>query len=216
MNILLVAPDPVLAEFLRRPLEPLGHSLSTVDSIAELEDVLQTHHPRAVLLPRRLPDRHVHDAVAWIKRQLGPDEIATILIGLENADRELAHAVQADGYLQIPFSDAEVLEIVGASTRRRKLILLADDSPMIHRHTVPILTDAGHDVVSAMDGAEALEIARERKPDLVITDIEMPKLDGFEVCASLKGDEQSAHIPVLICSSLGEAQDLERGFGFRC
>ena len=47
----------------------------------------------------------------------------------------------------------------------KKLILLADDSPMIHRHTVPILEDAGYEVVSAMDGAEGLRSAREFKPD---------------------------------------------------
>ena len=46
--------------------------------------------------------------------------------------------------------------MVSASTRKQKLILLADDSQMIHKHTVPILVDAGYEVVSAMDGAEAL------------------------------------------------------------
>jgi CheY-like chemotaxis protein len=112
----------------------------------------------------------------------------------------------------VPFADREVLDVLGASTRARKMILLADDSPLIHRHTAPILADAGYDVVSAMDGAEALELCRARAPDLLILDIEMPRMDGYAVCAEVKRDPGLGHLPVLICSSLGEAHDLERGF----
>jgi CheY-like chemotaxis protein/class 3 adenylate cyclase len=77
---------------------------------------------------------------------------------------------------------------------------------------VPILEDDGYEVYSANDGAEAIELAKLHKPDLVITDIEMPKLDGYGVCKTLKDDTATAHVPVMICSSLGEAADLERGF----
>jgi DNA-binding response OmpR family regulator len=212
VNIVLVATDPVLPEFLRRPLKPLGHTLRVVDSVRGLRDALADMDPRAVILPRRLPDGDVKTTVSWLKQQLSDHEIAAIIVGIDDHDRALARDAAADAYLQIPFSDIEVLEVIGVSTRRHKLILLADDSPMIHKHTVPILSEAGYEVVSAMDGAEALRLARERMPDLVITDIEMPKLDGFEVCSSLKNDDKTAHLPVLICSSLGEAQDLERGF----
>jgi DNA-binding response OmpR family regulator len=83
---------------------------------------------------------------------------------------------------------------------------------MIHRYTVPILEDDGFDVMSAHDGAEALALARANSPDLVITDVEMPKLDGYGVCKAIKSDPATAHVPVMICSSLGEAADLERGF----
>src|SRR5262249_47668700 len=51
-----------------------------------------------------------------------------------------------------------------------------------------------------------------RRPDLVITDVEMPKLDGYGLCKRLKSATETAHLPVLICSALGEAHDLEKGF----
>jgi CheY-like chemotaxis protein len=209
---MLVASDPILPEFLRRPLEPLGHTLHVVDSAERLRTELRRAEPRAVLLPRRLPDEPIEDVVAWLRGEFDEFAIATIVIGLDAGDRAVAREVRADGFLQIPFSDAEVLEVLGATTRARKLILLADDSPLIHRHTVPILEEAGYEVVSAMDGAEGLKLTREHKPDLVITDIEMPKLDGYELCQVIKSDPNLAHLPVLIASSLGEAQDLERGF----
>jgi DNA-binding response OmpR family regulator len=77
---------------------------------------------------------------------------------------------------------------------------------------VPILEEAGYDVVSAHDGEEALRLCDERAPDLVITDVEMPKVDGYQVCKTIKESQRPAPIPVIICSALGEAQDLERGF----
>ncbi|MBA3452953.1 MAG: response regulator, partial [Deltaproteobacteria bacterium] len=158
----------------------------------------------------RLPDRSLADTVAMLRAAKQP--AAAVIVGLTSADRNVARDVNAEGFLLVPFSDAEVLEVFGATTRAKRLIVLADDSPLIHRHTVPILEDDGYDVISAYDGEEAIAKVREHKPDLVITDVEMPKLDGYGVCKALKRDPATAHLPVLICSSLGEATDLERGF----
>lgn len=212
MNIVLLSPEPVLAEFVRRPLAPLGHELIAMGSADELRQRIHDQHPRAVLLPRRLPDATVAEVVAFVREQFSDSPIATIIIGTAPSDKQLATSVEADGFLAIPFSDAELLEVIGATTRAKKLVLLADDSPLIHRHIVPMLEDDGYEVVSAMDGEEALEIAYARRPDLVITDIEMPRLDGYDVCRAIKQHESTAHIPVLISSTLGEAADLERGF----
>ncbi|HTJ42086.1 MAG TPA: response regulator [Kofleriaceae bacterium] len=212
MNAVVVSPDPLLAEFLRRPLEPLGHKLSAVASVAELEARIDELEPHAVFLPRRLPDRELAHAVSYLRTQLDHIAIAAIVVGVAPSDREIAKEALADGFLMVPFADSEVLEVIGATTRAKKLVLLADDSPMIHRYTRPILEEDGYDVLSANDGAEALRVARDRRPDLVITDVEMPKLDGYELCKTLKAGAETAHIPVLICSTLGEAADLERGF----
>jgi len=221
VNVVLVSDEPVLAALARRPLEPLGVTVTAVASVAELARRLPELAPNAAFLPRRLPDRSLPDAVALLRTPAGaapgiPREsrppIAVIVVGLAPADRLIARDVDADGFLLVPFSDAEILDLVGATTRTRKLILLADDSPLIHRHTVPILEDDGYEVRSANDGAEAIELARAITPDLVITDVEMPRVDGYGVCKALKADPATAHVPVLICSSLGEAADLERGF----
>jgi DNA-binding response OmpR family regulator len=210
VNVVIVSDEPALAALARRPLEPLGFTVTALSSFAALEDRMHVLRPRAALLPRRLPDRTLAEAIAVLRESADP--IAAIVVGVAAADRTIARDLEADGFLQVPFSDAEVLDVLGATTRAKKLILLADDSPMIHRHTVPILEDQGYEVRSAYDGAEAVELAHAHHPDLVITDVEMPKLDGYGVCKALKGDPATAHVPVLICSSLGEAADLERGF----
>ena len=210
MNVVIVSDEPVLAELARRPLEPLGHAVTAVASVHELERRLAELAPHAALLPRRLPDRSLAETVEMLRGSSA--QIATIVIGVATSDRNVARDVDADGFLLVPFTDVQVLDVLGATTRVKKLILLADDSPLIHRHTVPILEDDGYEVRSAHDGKEAIELARTLEPDLVITDVEMPILDGYAVCKALKEHAATAHTPVLICSSLGEAADLERGF----
>ena len=210
MNIVIVSDEPVLAQLARRPLEPLGHVVTHLTSVAELEARLEELAPGAALLPRRLPDRTLADTVALLR--MASTSTAAVVVGLAGSDRNIAREVDADGFLLVPFTDAEVLEVFGATTRSKRVIVIADDSPMIHRHTVPILEDDGYEVYSAYDGEEALVLVQKHHPDLVITDVEMPRLDGYGVCRAIKSDPATAHLPVLMSSSLGEAADLERGF----
>ncbi|HEY5928253.1 MAG TPA: response regulator [Kofleriaceae bacterium] len=212
MKVVVLSDEPVLATLARRPLDPLGYTITAIGSARELQSRLAELAPRAAILPRRLPDRSLPDTVDMLRAANPDSPCAIIIVGTAVSDRNVARDVNADAFLQVPFTDAQILDVLGASTRAKKLILLADDSPLIHRHTVPILEDDGYEVISANDGQEAIELARAHAPDLVITDIEMPKLDGYGVCKTLKGDAATAHVPVLICSSLGESADLERGF----
>lgn len=210
MNVAVVTDEPLLAEFLRRPLEPLGHTLSTVPAAADLLASLDRLSPDVVILPRRLPDLPLGQAFERLRA--AREGLSIVLLGVAPRDRDLARAHEADGFLLAPFSDAEVLDVLGATAGDALVVLLVDDSPLIHRHTVPILEDAGYEVLSARDGAEGLALVRERRVDLVITDVEMPRMDGYELCRSIKSDPRTAHLPVLISSTLGEAADLERGF----
>jgi DNA-binding response OmpR family regulator len=212
MNVLLFIADRVVPEFVRRPLATLGHRVTTAANLDEFRAALAAEPPGAALIPRRPPEGGLTEAVREVRERFAPAQTAAIVLGMDENDRAIAQAAGADAFLRLPFSDHDLLEAVGAATRKRKLILLVDDSPLIHRHTVPILEEAGYEVLSAQGGAEALLLARERRPDLVITDVEMPGLDGYQLAAALKGSDATAHTPVLICSTLGEAQDLERGF----
>lgn len=93
-------------------------------------------------------------------------------------------------------------------------ILIVDDSPFFRRANASALTQAGYEVISATDGEEGLRLAREHKPDLVILDLMLPKLPGHLVLRALRGQPETASIPVMILSSLCQANDqklLEEG-----
>jgi CheY-like chemotaxis protein/KaiC/GvpD/RAD55 family RecA-like ATPase len=91
-------------------------------------------------------------------------------------------------------------------------ILLADDEQNIRLLGEKLLTEAGYEVVLAVNGAEAIEKAIAEKPDLVITDISMPKKSGFEVCKTLRTDPVLSHVPILILSALGDEFNKLTGF----
>ncbi len=210
-RVVVVSDEPLLVDFVRRPLEPLGHDVLQAESIQALEELAHRAAPDIVLLPRRVPDVDIDAAVARARRLAPPPSL--VLCGVDERDRRIAERLGIDAFLLVPFTDAQVLEIVGSADRPKRVVLLADDSPLIHRHTVPILEDDGYVVLQANDGREALDILeRGDHVDLVITDVEMPRMDGYELCRAIKSGAETSRIPVLISSTLGEAGDLERGF----
>jgi two-component system, chemotaxis family, sensor kinase CheA len=97
------------------------------------------------------------------------------------------------------------------STPRAPSILVVDDSLMVRELQRSILERAGYEVRTANDGREALAMLAEQPPDLVVTDIEMPNLDGIELTASIRSHPRLANIPVLIVTSRTSEDDHRRG-----
>lgn len=89
-------------------------------------------------------------------------------------------------------------------------VLVVDDNEQNLELLVAYLEDLQCDTIAASTGVEALEIVKEKMPDLVLLDVMMPKMSGFEVCRRLKGDTQTAHIPVIMVTALSELADIER------
>ncbi|MFO7979629.1 MAG: response regulator [Candidatus Aminicenantes bacterium] len=92
-----------------------------------------------------------------------------------------------------------------------KKILIVDDDPEILRLLASRLKNSGYDVVSASDGESGLKKAITKKPDLVLLDIIMPGLNGFEVCKRLKENDKTKLIPVIMLTALAGEKDLSKG-----
>jgi DNA-binding response OmpR family regulator len=92
-------------------------------------------------------------------------------------------------------------------------VLLAEDDRLLRRATEATLKKRGFDVILAVDGEEALQKARQENPHLVLLDVIMPKLQGFEVLVRLKADPATAGIPVIMLSNLGQESDAQEAFG---
>ena len=89
-------------------------------------------------------------------------------------------------------------------------ILLAEDDRFLRKAVEARLRQRGYTVVAAVDGEEALRQARAAAPDLILLDLIMPKVQGFEVLRALKADPATAAIPVIILSNLGQDGDVGR------
>jgi two-component system alkaline phosphatase synthesis response regulator PhoP len=89
-------------------------------------------------------------------------------------------------------------------------ILVADDNQQNRELLEAYLLDDGHEILMAADGREAIDMARAKHPDLILLDIMMPKLSGYEVCSQLKNDAATKQIPILMITALKEMGDIEK------
>ena len=89
-------------------------------------------------------------------------------------------------------------------------VLVVDDNPQNLELLVAYLEDVECEVLSATDGPGAMEIIKKTPPDLILLDIMMPKMSGFEVCRRLKNAPATAEIPIIMVTALSEFGDIER------
>jgi DNA-binding response OmpR family regulator len=92
-----------------------------------------------------------------------------------------------------------------------KKILVVEDEPELVRALEVRLKSQDFEIVSALDGEEGLRKAREEKPDLIILDVMLPKIDGFRVSRFLKFDEEYKHIPIIMLTAKVEEEDKALG-----
>ncbi len=94
---------------------------------------------------------------------------------------------------------------------RRSLVLSVDDDPADLALLRKLIRHLGYATIEAKDGLQALELIHERHPDLVLLDVVIPGLDGFEVCRRLRSEPEFASLPVLLLTALDSAEDLATG-----
>jgi len=92
-----------------------------------------------------------------------------------------------------------------------KRILIVEDDPSVLKATSYILEKAGYEVLTAQNGLEGLRKAKEDNPDLLILDVMLPGIDGFEICYSLRTEPQTAQLPILMFSAKGQESDKATG-----
>jgi PleD family two-component response regulator len=97
----------------------------------------------------------------------------------------------------------------------RKKILIVDDSKTILTLERMLLSSV-YDVVEAMNGEDALAKAANERPDLILLDIVMPKLDGFETCKCLRDSPATKSTPIIMVTTRGEASNIEAGYRSGC
>lgn len=92
-----------------------------------------------------------------------------------------------------------------------KKILVIEDDRFLRELIARKLSDDGFVIIEAMDGEEGLKKVKEEKPDLILLDLILPSIDGFEVLSQIKKDENLKSIPVIILSNLGQREEVEKG-----
>src|SRR5262249_25685866 len=140
VHLVVATATTALGDALARPLVAAGHEGTHVRDGAPLAATLaQEPPPRAALVARRPPGG---DALALVRGTSVP----MVLVSPEETERDAAREARLAGFLTVPFQPSEVLACLGVSTRTKRVVLLADDSDLVHRHSGPILEEAGYEV----------------------------------------------------------------------
>lgn len=93
-----------------------------------------------------------------------------------------------------------------------KKILIVEDEMTLHKALVEYLEEENFHVINAYDGEAGISAAKDKKPDLILLDIILPKKDGYEVLTELKSDESTKKIPVILLTNLGSTEDIQKAF----
>jgi twitching motility two-component system response regulator PilG len=94
--------------------------------------------------------------------------------------------------------------------KRNRILIVEDEESLLKLESI-LLTSKGYRVVGVMEGNAALREVSENPPDLVILDLMLPGIDGFEICRSIKGNPLTAAIPIIMLTAKKNGQDMERG-----
>ncbi|MDI6603141.1 MAG: response regulator, partial [Patescibacteria group bacterium] len=91
-----------------------------------------------------------------------------------------------------------------------KTVLFIEDESALQKTFGEILKQEGYEMISALDGEVGLRLAKDKKPDLILLDLILPKMHGFEVLKKLKEDKETKEIPIIILTNLEEISDVDK------
>ena len=212
-RILIVDDEPDIANLIRRYLERAGYQTLIAHSGKDAFTIAQTEHPDLITLDIVLPDMNGFTVLERLKSDSETQAIPVILLSIM-ADEEEGKMLGAVDYLAKPVNERVLLQHVSRALERgqppmstshskdiggqpRRVLVAEDDADS--RHLVAeYLRRAGYEVLEASDGAQALQIAKEHKPMLILLDIRMPRLDGVAALTQLRDDEQTRRVPVIM------------------
>ena len=197
--VLVVEDEADIANLIRIHLEREGYSVQIASRGDEALRLAQEIQPGLITLDIRLPDMDGFAVLERLKRDPQTADIPVIVVSIV-PDREKGLQLGAVDYLDKPINEEQLLGLVRRVLHRRGLILVVDDD----RDNLSLMREAlrrhGFSVQTTGQGKRALQIAREVHPALILLDLKLRDVDGYQVLRNLKSDPRTRDIPVVIMS----------------
>ena len=236
-TILVVEDNPISMKMTRVALEAENYTVIMAEDGRTALERVQAHSIDLILQDLQLPDIHGIELVGRIRSLPGMERVPILAVtGFTSEAERLASVTVVEGqtgftdYLVKPVEPSRLVKIVRAYLQSRsstpqprrqapspyRRLLVANDNLSDLRLLKTNLERLGFEVTCATDGQQALEQARQCRPDAIITDTLMPRLDGFRLCQAIKEDVQLCGLPVVMTSGtyfVESDQDLARSVG---
>ncbi|MDK9703065.1 MAG: response regulator [Sulfuritalea sp.] len=204
-RVLVVEDDPRAGELLRLALTQEGFAVIQAASADEARQRLVEQTPDLITLDILLPDEDGWQLLDWLKQSIEWAHIPVVVVSIV-AQQDKGFALGACAVLQKPFTKEELVTALARSgfvlpQKSAARVLVVDDEPSAVERIAAPLEAAGHSVARAYGGREALASAFAAPPDLILLDLMMPDLSGFDVVAALRADARTALLPIIIVTA---------------
>ena len=199
--ILVVDDDATVRELVERHLERAGFAVVTARGGQEGLRLVRELRPAAVTLDIMMPDLDGWTVLAAIKGDPALAAIPVVLMSIVD-EKNRGYALGAADYLVKPVDRTKLVEtLTGICGPAAGRVLLVDDDEMVRRGVRQALEPIGWKVTEAEDGQVAVELLTAARPDVIILDLMMPKMDGFEFLDQLRGRPDWQDIPVVVITA---------------
>jgi CheY-like chemotaxis protein/anti-sigma regulatory factor (Ser/Thr protein kinase) len=203
--VLVVEDDPAAAELLTRQIERAGFRTQVVHTGNQALAAARTQQPAAITLDILLPDLDGWEVLTRLKNDAATSKIPVIVVSVVD-NPELGIALGALDYFVKPVPAEELMSRlakfkVGHKGGRNTEVLVVDDEAANREWLRRLLEPAGFSVILASGGQEAIDIARSNPPDLVMLDLMMPHVTGFDVVEALRANPSTQNIPIMVLTA---------------
>ncbi len=216
-NILIVDDNTLTRNFIKDLLKPLEASIEEASDGQEGYDIAIKSEFDLIISDIKMPILNGVDFCRKIKSNQDTRGIPIIMVSAFDSDEDVELGFEAGAKAYIPIKEVQdklyntTLELLTKSKfHQDRMILVVDDSRSILTLVEEGLSMAGFKTVLANDGLEALELLKTYRPNLIVTDIYMPNIDGFELCKALQHDQENSAIPIIVMSTSFERSDMTR------
>jgi signal transduction histidine kinase/CheY-like chemotaxis protein len=202
-TVLVVEDDRRSADLVRVYLEGAGYAVSVARDGVEGLELARQLNPSAVILDILLPRLSGWELLARLKGDPATAAIPVVIASMLD-ERGAGFALGAAGYLVKPVGRDELLDALGrcvAPPPGRRTVVVIDDDPLDLDLVEAVLAPEGWSVVRATGGEEGVRLVRRERPAVVLLDLLMPEVDGFEVVERLRADPLVADVPILVLTA---------------
>jgi PAS domain S-box-containing protein len=206
-TVLVVDDSAPMREAIRGMLENAGYMVAEADGGAAALQLARLLQPQLITLDVMLPDLDGFDVIQVLRNDPLTRELPVLFVSA-TSERERALALGGSGFLTKPFTSDDLIgQIRALLGPRQRRVLVVDDDYHVRPTLARLLQRGGFQVAEAADGWTGLQLIEREPPDLVLLDIRMPDIDGYEVLRRLKQNPAHQHIPVVIltASDLGDS-----------